>query len=720
MNPERWREIDDIFQRALEREPAERADFLAEACAGDAELRAEVEALLSADESVGDFISAPAARLAASVIAERRIAAMTGRRVSHYEIVSPLGAGGMGEVYLAADTRTGRRVALKLLPEYFNDDPERVRRFQQEARAVLALNHPNIVTIYEIGQEGGAQFIASEFINGATLRERMDDAPMSLNDALDVATQIADALDEAHRGGVVHRDIKPENVMLRPDGYVKVLDFGIAKLTGQSEADAPMPTRVGTETHPGMVLGTLRYMSPEQARGLRVDASTDIWSLGVLLYEMLARRVPFAGETPSDCLVAIVDREPPPLADSASGVPPALEAVINKALRKNPAERFQTAREMSEALGELKHGARAMTKATRATRGGAGFVGRLTRHHAPVAIALVALALLSALAAYKFFASGSRAINSVAVLPFVNASDDPDAEYLSDGVTESIINSLSQAPNLKVIARSSVFRYKAGAGQSSAPDPREVARALKVQAVLLGRVVRHGDELLVSAELVNADDDRHLWGAQYNRKVSDVFAVQEEIARAISQELRLRLTGDAQEEIARRRTDNLKAFEFYTRGRAYIHRRTREDLETAARFYEQAINEDPNYALAYAGLAEAYGNLGVRGYIPPAEGRRKLEEAARRAVALDPNLAEAHVAVGYSLMGYAPYDFPAAERELRRATELSPSLPSRTSTSRSFFCAKGDSTKACARCSRRANSIRSRRSSRGRSRSTTF
>ncbi|MCA1816767.1 MAG: protein kinase [Acidobacteria bacterium] len=700
MRPERWRQVDEIFSRALEGEAGERARYLDEACGADAGLRAEVEALLAADSEAGDFIAEPATHLAAGALAGRRAAAMPGRRVGHYEIVSRLGAGGMGEVYLARDARNGRRVALKLLPEYFTRDAERVRRFEREARAALALNHPGIVTIYEIGEDAaGARFIASEYIVGETLRERMKRAPLHVGGALDVAIQIASALDAAHGEGVVHRDVKPENVMLRPDGYAKVLDFGIAKL---AETDAPTPASTAGEaattgevvmTHPGTVLGTARYMSPEQARGLPVDARTDVWSLGVVLYEMVARRPPFRGETQGDLLVALLDRDPPPL--PAGSAPPALGALVNKALRKNPADRFQTARGMADALARLKRDldaqdraagdrrdagateARGATGASRASTSrvaGAGLVSRVAGRRALALAACALLAAAAAFAAYERFFARAAQINSVAVLPFTNVGGEADTEYLADGVTESIINSLSQASSLKVIARSSVFRYKVRDPQSPAPDPRAVARALNVQAVLTGRVARVGDELLVSAELVNADDERQLWGAQYRRKVADVFSVQEEIAGDISRELRVKLAGGARDGEARRRTDSLKAFEFYTRGRAYIHRRTREDLETAAHFYEQAISEDPNYALAYAGLAEAYGNLGVRGYIPPAEGRRRLAEAANRAVSLDPNLAESHVAVGYSLMGFAPYDFASAERELRRATELSPSL----------------------------------------------
>src|SRR5437016_3952708 len=357
MNAERWQKIDDLFQGARARtNAAERAAFLDGACANDAELRAEVEALLAAEDSAGSFINTSAVSVAAGIIASDRAAQMQGRTIAHYKIISAIGAGGMGEVYLATDTRSGRKIALKLLPDHLIKDAERVRRFQQEARAVLALNHPNIVTVYEIGQEAGTQFIASEFVKGDTLRARMAGAPLKLGEALDIASQVASALAEAHQEGVVHRDIKPENIMLRPDGYVKVLDFGIAKLTepqvlsSQTEA----PTLMKIQTRPGMVLGSAHYMSPEQARGVPVDERTDIWSLGVVLYEMIAGRVPFDGETPSDCIAAILDKEPPALTRYARNVPETLEVIVSTALTKDRDERYHSVKELLGALRRLK------------------------------------------------------------------------------------------------------------------------------------------------------------------------------------------------------------------------------------------------------------------------------------------------------------------------------------------------------------------------------
>src|SRR5262245_47884317 len=348
MTPERWRRIEELFQAARQRTTAgERAAFLDGACLGDAKLRAEVEALLAAEDSAGSFINNSAMKVAAPMIAADRAAQMQGQYIGHYKIISPLRAGGMGEVYLAEDTRVGRKVALKLLPEYLTRDVERSRRFQQEARAVVALNHPNLVTVYEIGEAAGTQLIASELVKGETLHARLGGAPMKLSEALDIAVQVANGLAEAHREGVVHRDIKPENIMIRPDGYVKVLDFGIAKLIEQrvSSTGTEAPTLVKVETNPGMVLGTAHYMSPEQARGLAVDARTDVWSLGVVLYEMVAGRVPFEGQTPSDVIAGILNNEPPPLTRFAREVPEALDVIVSTALTKNREERYHAVTE---------------------------------------------------------------------------------------------------------------------------------------------------------------------------------------------------------------------------------------------------------------------------------------------------------------------------------------------------------------------------------------
>jgi len=621
-----------------------------------------------------------------------------GTKLGRYEIRSQIGAGGMGEVYLARDTKLGRNVALKILPADVAAHPKRMKRFVQEAKAASALNHPNIITIHEIDETDSINFIATEFIDGVTLRERMRKAPMKFAEVLDVAAQIAGALSAAHAAGIVHRDIKPENIMLRRDGIVKVLDFGLAKLTERTppeSVDTKAPTRAAVKTEPGVVMGTAIYMSPEQARGMEVDARTDIFSLGALIYEMVAGCLPFVGSTSSEVVASILsEKEPQPLARYSRDVPIELERIASKALRKDREQRYQTVKDLMLDLQSLKQQMefevkleRSMPPETRqATASGASstlsgeaatttvitgsLAARIKQHKLSFIIALAVLIVAAAGLAYLFYsARPANAIDSIAVLPLVNVSNDPNTEYLSDGIAESIISNLSQLPQLKVMARSTVFSYK-----GKDVDPRKVGHDLGVRAVLMGRLIQQGDNLTIRTELVNVADGTELWGQQYNRKLADVFAVQEEIAQQISEKLRLKLSGAEQQQLAKRHTENLKAFQYYMQGRGYAQRNAREDLLASIRYYEKAIEEDRNYALAYAGLADAYAYLGARGYIAPIEGRRKVEEAARKALALDENLAEAHVALGQSYVLFAPHDFPLGDRELRRAVALSPSL----------------------------------------------
>ena len=641
-------------------------------------------------------------------------------RLGPYKVLSPLGSGGMGEVYLAEDTRLHRKVALKILPADLASNRKRMQRFNQEAMAAAALNHPHIAHIYEIGssptvREGAdpssttneLHFIAMEHIDGETLRQRTR-AGMKLTDILDIATQTASALVAAHAAGIIHRDIKPENIMLRRDGYIKVLDFGLAKLTqpSGSTTDTEAPTKAMVNTGAGTVMGTANYMSPEQAKGTHVDARSDLWSLGAVLYEMITGRVPFPGETPTETISLILQKEPAPLERFAHDVPTELERIVTKALTKDREERYQTAKDLLIDLRNLKRklevdaeiertlapeprssastvsgqGAPVTTSGSLAATAPASvppaassaeyIVSGIKQHKLIAAIAVIVLAIgIVGLRAYLHARNTEIAIDSIAVLPFVNASGDPNAEYLSDGITESVISSLSQLPQLRVMARSTVFSYK-----GKDVDPRKVGHDLGVRAVLMGRLIQQGDNLTVRTELVDVSDGTELWGQQYKRKLADVFAVQEEIAKEISDKLRLKLSGTDGHQLAKRPTENIKAFQYYMQGRSYAQRRTREDINTAIRYCEKALQEDPNYALAYAGLGDSYSQLGVRSYIAPIEGRRKAEEAARKALTLDENLAEAHASLGFACTTFTPCDFSLADRELLRAIELSPSL----------------------------------------------
>ena len=610
----------------------------------------------------------------------------------------------MGEVYLAQDTKLDRKVALKILPPEFAEDKDRMSRFVREAKSASALNHPNIITIYEIGEADGTHYIATEFIEGETLHSRLHSKNLSLKSALDIAVQIGSALQAAHSANIIHRDIKPDNVMIRDDGVVKILDFGIAKLSeavlsqgrglnidGEAATAIKQPS-----TNPGMIIGTASYMSPEQAKGQEIDARSDLFSFGIVLYEMLSGKQAFGGETPLEIISSILKDEPKPIHQLSPELPREIERIVNKTLRKDRDERYQTARDLLTDLKDAKQELEFQDKLERtaapnreepktqmmtppptaepqpATSSAEYLTREVKKHKRGVALGSIILIALLGVGVWFFFlpsSSGTAPIDSIAVLPFVNASGDPNAEYLSDGITESIISSLSQLPQLRVMARSTVFSYK-----GKDVDPRKVGQDLGVSAVLMGRLIQQGDNLTIRTELVSVADGAQLWGQQYNRKLTDLFAVQEEIAKEISEKLRLKLSGPERQQLAKRPTENLKAFQYYLQGRSYRQRSTREDLLTAISYYEKALEEDRNYALAYASLADAYSNLGLRGYIAPIEGRRKAEEAVRKALALDENLAEAHAAFGQVYIHFAPSNFSLGDRELRRAIELSPSL----------------------------------------------
>jgi serine/threonine-protein kinase len=618
--------------------------------------------------------------------------------ILHYRIIRELGKGGMGEVYLAEDTRLDRKVALKILPSEFASDVSRMARFVQEAKSASALNHPGIITIYEIGESNGLQFIASEYIEGETLRQHLLRARMSVRETLEIAVQIAGALSAAHGAGIIHRDIKPENMMLRPDGYVKVLDFGLAK---PSQQDTPAtntqaPTIAAPKTEPGMLLGTLAYMSPEQTRGKPVDARTDIFSFGVILYEMVTGRAPFEGETTSDIIASILRTDPPPLAFRSPDAPAELERIVTKALAKNQDERYQTAqdllidlkrlRQQREIDGEIErsrsgdaiarpsveiHSSQTAapptmydTQSSRNASSAEYIATEIKQHKRGFVLAAILITAIAGTVAAFFFGSGVSRIDSLAVLPFVNAGDDRGAEYLSDGISESIIYDLSRLTTLKVIPRSSVFRYK-----GTQTDPQTVARELGVRAVFTGTIRLVGDNLLISAELIDAKENRLLWGQQYNHRLSDALAVQQEISKNISEKLRLNLSGDEERLLAKRHTESGDAYQEYLKGQFWLNRRNEEGFQKAIEFFNQAVEKDPGYALAYAGLADCYALQGTYALVEPGVGFPKAKAAAMRALALDQQLAEAHTSLGNILTSYE-WDFAGAENEFKRAISL--------------------------------------------------
>src|SRR6266498_4982293 len=671
MKPKRWRQINDLFQLAVERAPEERAAFLEQACHDDEGLRREIESLIGYDERVENFIESPAFEVAPELLTNDRAGAMVGELIGHYRIESLIGVGGMGEVYLARDERLGRKVALKFLPERLTADKMQLSRFKSEARAASALNHPNILTVHEIGAEGNRHFIATEFIEGMTLRRLLAHGRMSLHYALEIAVQVASALAAAHESGVVHRDIKPENIMLRPDGYAKVLDFGIAKLAeGHPGSDShEIGTTTSLQTQLGLVIGTAQYMSPEQARGHTADARSDIWSLGVVFYEMVGGISPFQGETPSDCIASILTTEPPPLSDVLLDVPVKLESIVQKALRKNRDERYQTIKEMLADLRDLKGELEVEGSSPQTQAHVEPILTKIKRHKRGALLTLAAAILAAAAFGYHFYFVAPAPVpneKSIAVLPFADLSQARDQEYFCDGIQEEILTRLSKIRDLKVISRTSTQRFK-----SAPKNLPEIARQLGVATILEGTVQKAEGQVRVNVQLINARNDSHLWAEKYDRKLTDIFGVESEIAKAIADTLQAKLSGTEQRAIATRPTENPEAHQLYLKGTFFSNKRTGPDFRTAIEYFKEAIGKDANYALAYAGLADAYALLSLYGGEGPQETVPQAKAAARKALELEDVLPEAHNSLGLLLALY-DFDFAQSKKEFERAIELNP------------------------------------------------
>ena len=674
MSSNNWSRIKEIFDEAVHRKPEERPDFLNEACGDNDSVRREVESLLSSFERAEDFMQEPAIPIGI----EKTKTLIKGQLLGHYEILREIGKGGMGEVYLARDTTLGRTVAIKLLNKRYEQNEDNIRRFMREAKSASALNHPNILTIYEIGEFAGVQYIVSEYIEGKTLRDVLKEKKLDLASILDIACQTASALAAAHKARIIHRDIKPENIIVREDGYVKVLDFGLAKLLPDDDLQLLNDdlTRRQNTTGSGIILGTVNYMSPEQAKGKKVDERTDIFSLGVVLYEMITGTVPFAADSIPETFARLIEHEPVPINNLVSGVPDEMQQVVSRMLEKAPENRYQSIRETADDLKALSSsGPQGMSGHTqpenrtavmqRTTGGGVDKTTENTRSIAPryrrwpVTAALGVLLLGSIFLGGYFWWQRTGPVNeirSVAVMPFVNETGDPQVEYLSDGMTDALISSLSELPNLKVKARTSVFRYK-----GKEIDPKTIGKELGVQAIVNGRFTQRDGRTSVTLEVVYTETEDVIFSTKYDKPQSGLVTLQSEIARDVSSKLKSKLSGVEEARVTKTYTADPEALQLYLQGQFYRYKGGRSNVLRATDYFNKAIEKDPNYARAYAGLALNYSRYSFYSLTVPGQ---EAKAAARRALELDDSLAEAHVASGY--FGGD------SEQEFRRAIELNP------------------------------------------------
>ncbi|MBI1747838.1 MAG: protein kinase [Acidobacteria bacterium] len=668
MTPEQYQQVEQLYQKALERPIGERSAFLEVACAADEALRREVELLLAAYEQAGGFLETPPDDIAAEMLTAEQARSMAGRRLQHYQIHSLLGAGGMGEIYLAQDLTLERPVALKLLPAHFIQDADRMRRFVQEAKAASALSHPNVAHIYEIDEVEGISFIAMEYVEGQTLDARIQGRSLDSVEVVSIGLQVADALEEAHSKGIIHRDIKPANIMITPRGQVKMLDFGLAKMAGPGKEALAGDVSTPAKTQPGVLMGTAEYMSPEQALGHEVDHRTDIFSLGAVMYEMTAGRRPFAGRTTGETLDQIIHAEPEAIVRINPDAAADLTRIIYRCLEKDRERRYRSARELITDLQnlrrELEPGAPAGPIKSWMKRA----MAPTARRAVVAGLALLAMAAL----VYVWRSRGGPgrnqpAIRSLAVLPLKSLSGDANDDYLGLAVADTLIIKLSNLQRLIVRPTSAVRKYN-----RPEQDSLAAGREQQVDSVLEGSIQRSGERVRVTVRLLRVRDGSPLWAYKYDeRQYTDIFAVQDSISERVAEALTVKLTGEERKLLAKHYTENTEAYQLYSKGRYFWNKRTREGFMKALDYFHQAIEKDPNYALAYVGLADSYTMLADYDLLSPKEAAPKAKAAVTKALELDDSLEEAHTSLA-DIRRFYDWDWAGAEREYRRALELNP------------------------------------------------